>query len=262
MSAGDPASATVSSMARARVLTALVVALAAGVAFDVAPAHAGLRTTAWNFDSETVPARQAELELWLTNLVAGVDGAAGTTSLLVAPVIGLVDGVELALPMTFDYSRADGATTMGVYGAEVRWRLAPSLLGRKTGWVPLLRAGARRSPASDEQIRLLGTAVLGGNPTPELHVVANLGVVAITDPSAVALEYGAGALYAVTPDVKLGLDAFGRHQIKGTGPSATLAVGPALALTHGRFWLALSVPVGLTSDSPDVAPRMIWALAF
>ena len=188
MSAGDPASATVSSMARARVLTALVVALAAGVAFDVAPAHAGLRTTAWNFDSETVPARQAELELWLTNLVAGVDGAAGTTSLLVAPVIGLVDGVELALPMTFDYSRADGATTMGVYGAEVRWRLAPSLLGRKTGWVPLLRAGARRSPASDEQVRLLGTAVLGGNPTPELHVVANLGVVAITDPSAVALR--------------------------------------------------------------------------
>jgi hypothetical protein len=228
-------------------------------------ADAGLRLSAWSFDTNTVPERHVELEQWITQNISGDDGMTGSTTFLWAPIVGVTDQIEVALPVTATHSRALGTTQFETFGLEARWRLVPRdrdpLIRRKI--VPLLRAGVRRLVADDDAVRISGHAVVGFDPTPEIHVVVNAGVATLTDPETIVIEYSAGATYAVTPDVRLGIDAFGDYAaVTPAAKQGRFSVGPAIALTHGRFWVAASVPIGLTSKSADAIPRLIWAIAF
>jgi len=245
-------------------MTTLRLALAL-LALGLVPgeARAGFRTTAWSFDTRTVPERQAELEVWITQLVQGPDGGAGTTSLLLSPVIGLTDQIELAVPVTADYARATDQTQLSSWGLDARWRLVSSDPAKAGKIVPLIRAGVRRLVANDKAFKLQGDAVVSIEPTPRLHIVINAGVYFVTDVNVVTAEYSGGALYAITRDLRLGVDAFANHELRGPGEhDAWFAAGPAITLSHGRFWVAASVPFGITAKAPDAMPRLIWALAF
>ena len=224
-------------------------------------AHAGFRTSAWSFDTRTVPERQAELELWITQLVSGPDGATGTTAVLLAPVIGITDQLELAIPLTAEYARATDATQLTSWGIDARYRILPARPGQR--FSPLIRAGARRLVAKDDAFRLSADLVLGIDPMPRLHIVLNAGVSTITKPKTIVAEYSAGIFYAVADDIRLGVDAFGTQELSAPGPTdGWFAAGPGVSLSHGRFWVAASVPFGITSKAPDAMPRLIWALAF
>jgi hypothetical protein len=248
------------------VAAALVVLLV--VLAPAAPAHAGFRTTAWSFDTRTVPARRAELEAWITQQYIGPDGAASTTSLLLAPVLGITDQIELAIPVTADFSRATGQTQLSQYGLDARWRLVTADPTNAPPIVPLLRATARKIIGNDDLYKLQATLAVSYEPTPRLHLVANASIYTVTDlgrgaRDQVAAEYSGGALYAVTGDVRVGVDSFAVQQIRGPGPqSSWVGAGPALTLSHGRFWVTASVPIGITENAPDAMPRIIWAIAF
>jgi hypothetical protein len=238
---------------------AALVLIALGLA--TAPAHAGFRISAWSFDTFTVPERQAELELWITQVVQGEDGATGTTAVLLAPVIGVTDQLELAIPLTAEYSRMANATQLTSWGIDARYRILAPRPGQKLA--PLIRAGARRIVATDDAFRLAADLVLGIDPMPRLHIVLNAGVSTLTKPKTIVAEYSAGIFYAVTSDIRLGVDAFGNQEISAPGPTdGWFAAGPGISLSHGRFWVAASVPFGITAKAPDAMPRVIWALAF
>jgi hypothetical protein len=247
-------------------MTNRILGAAALVLLAATDADAGLRLSAWSFDSFTVPERHVELEQWITQDISGMDGMAGSTQFLWGPVVGVTDQLELTLPVTAVYSRAMNTTQFLSWGLDARFRLVPrdSDPQNRRKLVPLIRAGVRRLVADDDDVRIAAHAVLGYDPTPQIHIVANAGVSALTDPRTIVIEYSLGATYAVTPDVRLGIDAFGNYDADNPMDVKTgrFAVGPAVALTHGRFWVAASVPFGVTSKSPDALPRLIWAIAF
>jgi hypothetical protein len=242
----------------------LVVAVAVlGAAGSAREAHAGFRQTAWSFDTTTVPERMAEIEAWMTQVIAGPDGAATTASFLLSPVVGITNQLELAVPITADYSRMSGTTNLSTYGLDARYRIFTSDPKKAPPIVPLVRATVRKLVGNDDAYRFQGTLAVSYEPMPRLHIVANASLYHVTDVDITSAEYSGGALFAATKDLRVGIDTFATQEIKGPGPmDSWFAAGPAAVFSHGRFWLTVSVPFGITSKAPDAMPRMIWAIAF
>lgn len=250
------------SNAVGRVAISACVAIAA-IGGRVREAHAGFRQTAWSFDTMTVPERQVEIEAWLTQSIAGPDGAATTASFLLSPVVGITDQLELAIPITADYSRMAGTTNLSTYGLDARYRIVTSDPKQAPPIVPLVRATVRKLIGNDDAYRIQGTLAVSYEPTPRVHIVANASLYHVTDVNLTSAEYSGGALFAATKDLRIGVDTFATQQIKGPGSDDSwFAAGPAAVFSHGRFWLTVSVPIGVTSKAPDALPRMIWAIAF
>src|SRR5215470_14351616 len=94
---------------RRRSLTAFGAVLAVlFVGATVGPAFAGRTRFGWITDTETIPQRAVELESWVLEQDGkGADGVPKTDQTLVwwAPVIGLTDRLELALPVEIAFNR-------------------------------------------------------------------------------------------------------------------------------------------------------------
>ena len=64
---------------------------------------------------------------------------------------------------------------------------------------------------------------------------------------------------AVSGELRAGAEVVASLFPRGAGTD-WVAAGPNLAWTHGRFWLAASLPIGLSNI--DAAARVRWGIAF
>src|SRR5262245_38460466 len=126
-----------------RLWLALVLVAAAAV-----PAQAGRSHYGWLYGSEVGPERGVELETWIFERNGRGDADTEETSVWWAPVIGVTDHIELAIPIETEWNDHGGesppTTQLVRWGAEVRWRpqsIDPVEAGPLT---TLLRAGVKR----------------------------------------------------------------------------------------------------------------------
>jgi hypothetical protein len=196
------------------------------VALALIPAravHAGLSRFGWLLDTDVVPERAVELQQWTAE--EGQQGATNhdETTLAWAPVVGITDRVEVALPVEWTWQAADGVssrTAFSRFGAELRWRLVTNDPVEAPAFAPLVRVAVNRIVTERDALEVAADLV-GSYHCGRIHVVGNAGIVD-------ALRTGAD--------------------------------GPNLAWNHGRFWVAVALPIGLYQIR--VAPRLTWAIAF
>ena len=78
------------------------------------------------------------------------------------------------------------------------------------------------------------------------------------DGDEIELRPGAGASLRVLGDFRAGAEAYSELIVKGGGTS-WLVVGPTLSLTHGRFWGAATLGIGVFGIRD--APRLTFGVA-
>jgi hypothetical protein len=221
-------------------------------------AAAARRSFAWVWDTDVVPERVIELEWWLTERARYPQSEAVLT---VSTVVGLLDTLELAIPVEASFRPGIG-TQLEDYGVDLRWRLMTADAAQAGPLVVLLRAGVRRVIPTDSA-RLEGDAVLSFEPTRAVRAVADVGGYGTTVAGGgFVLTYGAGVSYAFTDELRAGVELYGERSWINGDEDGWLSVGPNLALTHGRFWLTAALTFGIDGDAPGLLPRIIWAAAF
>jgi len=236
----------------------VVVAAAAG------PAQAGRSHYGWLYGSEVNPERAVELETWILERNGRGDEETEETSTWWAPVVGITDHVEVAIPVEIEWNDHGGigvATTQLVrWGAEVRWRpqsVDPVEAGPLT---TLFRAGVKRVVAKRFGVRGEADAVVAYE-TGRVHIEGDLGIVATRAEGDTVAEIrpAAGVSVRVVADLRVGAETYGELELSGRVDDWMVA-GPSLAWTHGRFWLAGTFGIGLFGVT--TAPRVNFAVAF
>ena len=228
-----------------------------------APAHAGRTHYGWLDGTEVVPERGVELETWVQDLDNVGPLERDETLLWWAVTVGVTDQLELALPLEVSWQRAGtvpGVTSLARWGAEARYRFVSSDPVEAPALVPLLRLAIKRE-VDERRAATVEAEVALSYERGCLHAQLNLGARQLLhageDP--ILVRPAAGVSLAVTEDLRVGAEAVASVSARGPG-TTWLAAGPNLAWTFGRFWLAASVPVGVSKV--DVAARVRWGIAF
>src|SRR5579862_3122931 len=174
-------------------------------------ARAGRSDLGWTYDTETVPGRGVELEQWISDEHRQGPQHEYDTSIWWAPVIGVTDQVELALPVEWDWTKADGdmygRTALSLFGAELRWRLVTSDPVEAPAWVPLLRVAVKRPVSTPEAAQIEADAVVSYT-SGRVHAIADLGGYAVLQPSGnmIATKSGGGVSVGVTDELRFGAE--------------------------------------------------------
>ncbi len=228
-------------------------------------AFAGRTRFGWITDTETIPQRAVELESWVLELDGKGDPPTDQTLVWWAPVIGLTDRVELAIPVEIALTRnamGQSSTQLLRFGGEVRWRLVDPDPVEAGPFAALVRVAAKRPVAQRSVARFEGELVLSVDAGP-VHIgvdgTAIFDVETDDGSTAILVRPGAGASVRVVGELSLGAEIFSEIQARGAG-TTWVAAGPNFAFTHGRSWLSGSFLIGL--HNIDLAPRLIWAIAF
>lgn len=246
-------------------LVVLVIATAIAIVSAAAsPALAGRTRFGWITDTETLPQRAVELESWVLEQDGKGDPATDQTLVWWAPVIGLTDRIELALPVEIAFNRTatTSSTQLLRFGAEVRWRLVDPDPVEAGPFAALLRFAAKRPVTARDVGRFEGELVLSCDVGP-VHIGAD--GTAIFDVStgdggtAILVRPGVGLSVQAVGELRVGAEIFAEIQARGTGTS-WVAAGPNVAFSHGRSWLSGAFLIGI--EHIDLAPRLIWAIAF
>jgi hypothetical protein len=86
--------------------------------------------------------------------------------------------------------------------------------------------------------------------------------VGVVEEATVLGTYDVGVAYPFKRgDFQLSAEAYGEVGLANEVESHHW-IGPSFAWTGGRFWATLGVLVGLNPHTPDVRPRLLWAVAF
>jgi len=228
-------------------------------------AHAGRSHFGWLYDTEVLPERGVELEQWLSDEHRQGPEHLYTTAIWWAPVVGITDQLEVALPIEWEWTASDtmgSRTSLVRFGGELRWRLVTSDPVDAPALVPMIRVAVKRPIREKESAQIEGDVVLSYDCS-GLYAVADLGAYTVwhRGEDVYATHSGVGVSYAITDEVHLGAEAYAELGVSGESPDEDWAVaGPSLAWTHGRFWLTASFDIGLYQISS--APRIKWAVAF
>ena len=241
-------------------LALLAILLAEGAA------HAGRSHFGWLYDTETVPERGVELEQWVTDQRRQGPTHEDETQIWWAPVIGITDQLELAVPIQWEWTDADAPVTPrtfpAYYGAELRWRLVTSDPVEAPALVPLIRVAVDKPITEGDSAQVQADAVISYT-CGRVHATANLGLYGDlhSGPDVWATRSGAGASIEVTDELRLGAEGYGEFGLTSGGSDDDWAVvAPNLSWTHGRFWLTASYGIGVYQITS--APRIKWAVAF
>lgn len=247
-------------MLRAVKIAPLVVA---ALALYASPARAGRSHYGWIGGTEVVPERGVELETWVQDLDNVGDAERDETSLWWSATLGITDRLELALPIELSWARvggAAGATQLDRWGAELRYRFVSSDPVEAPALVPLLRVAVKREVderrAVDVEAELTLSYERGC-----LHAVASVmgRQLMRSGEDDVLVRPMGGVSLAVSGELRAGAEVVASLFPRGAGTD-WVAAGPNLAWTHGRFWLAASLPIGLSNI--DAAARVRWGIAF
>ena len=179
--------------------------------------------------------------------------------LVLAPVVGISDRFELALPFELaSLTAIDVASgpAFSKFGIEARYRFAP----RDASWVPLARLAAVRDVAIRTELRAeteLGVAYQRGR----LHAELDAGLVAEFNIGHLHTEsrFGVGASIQIDTCLRLGGELHGEVAFDSASTSWAV-IGPNLAWTHRRFWLAGALDIGVRAIT--AAPRINWGMTW
>ena len=230
-------------------------------------AHAGRSFFGWLYGPEVLPERGVELQQWLWE-EDDKDGPAHAreTQMWWAPTIGVTDQLEVSLPVVFAWQVAQAESpsfTLASYGIDVRYRLVSQDPVDKPAFAPLVRVALSRDVTSRDGI--IGAADLVGayDITADVQAAIDLGVEAEVHeahhPTDSELHAGVGLSVKAVGDVRFGAEAFTAISLQSSTYSWA-AVGPDIAVTHGRFWLSAAFGIGVYHIS--YAPRMMWGVLF
>lgn len=241
----------------------LAIGMAASAAGLLAPAsaYAGRRPYFWVWDTEVMPERGVEWESWYTERISSKP--LDQTQVWTAPVVGLTDRLELALPVEWSWWQGSQKTIFDWYGAELRYRIGdpdPDVAGPLTG---LVRLAVHRPIRSRSELRLEANLVASYQPSAQCKFTLDAGAVAVTSGSESLLSYAGGGSCKTVGELRVGAEFFGKvplHSAVGAQPM-TMA-GPNFSFTHGRFWLTGGALIGVTDSAPVAMPRLIWAISF
>lgn len=235
----------------------LALMVAAVLVSYVAPAHAGRTHFGWLYGSEVIPERGVEIENWIVEENKKGDEKSDETSFWWGPVVALTQHLEFAI------SAEAADETSGVHftrwGGEVRYRpQSPDPIDAGP-FTTLFRVGAKRLIQDRAGIR--GEADIVASYTAGRAIISvDLGGVFERVPGANEVEFrpGAGFSVRVVDDFRLGVETYGELIVKGEGTS-WLVVGPTASLTHGRFWGAATLGIGVFGIRD--APRLTFGVA-
>jgi len=231
--------------------------IAAVLVFRVTPAVAGRTHFAWLYGSDVIPERGVEVENWIVEENNKGDAKIDETSFWWGPVIALTQHVEFAISV----EAAD--ETSGVHftrwGGEARYRpQSPDPIDAGP-FATLFRAGAKRLIHDRDGVR--GEADIVASYTRGRALVAvDLGAILERVPGANEAEVrpGAGVSIRVIDDFRIGAEMYSELIVDGEGTS-WLAIGPTASLTHGRFWGAATLGIGVFGIRD--APRVTFGVA-
>lgn len=217
------------------------------------PAHAGRTLYGWLPETDTVPDGGVELETSLYEHDNLGPYHERTTGLVWTPAIGLTPCLELAFPVELvTRTEDDAAPWSGIarYGAELRYRFLRYLPGLR----PLARFAVSRNVAIQSQVRS-EAEIAASYDHDRIQIAGDVdGVLDLNfgHPHE-ELRPGVGASVLVTGELRLGAELHAELSHDATTPSWAV-LGPDVAWTRGRFWLAGVVGFGI--DHITMAPRL------
>jgi len=227
------------------------------------PAHAGRTFFGWLYGTEVMPERGAEIQTWVYEENGRGPADVKTSQLWWAPLIGVTDQLELALPVEFAWSRGNGGAsdfTFTRWGVEARYRLVTQDPVDAPAFVPLVRLAVKRDVGVRNAVQPEADVVLSYD-IDKLQLLVDLGMVGQFTKDDKHLEFrpGAGISYNVVADLRLGAEAYAEIDLDDSENSFAI-VAPNLAWTHGRTWISAAMGIGVYQISN--APRLMWGIAF
>lgn len=243
-------------------------------------AHAGRSFYGWLYGTETLPERGAEAASWIQEENNVADEAhLYETRWWIAPLIGINDQLELAIPAEVAWSVDDSdkpRTAFDQVGVELRYRLVTSDPVDAPPLVPLVRFGVFRNLIERQTFSPEGDFVLAYN-AGDVQVLADLGMYAdlsrecsrfapidpmtnmrVCDNHHVEARPGAGVSVKAVGDVRFGAEVHAEIGLDNGGSWAV--AGPNMAWSHGRFWMSAAYGIGIYHIKD--APRVQWGIAF
>jgi hypothetical protein len=242
-----------------------VLSLAAAAAVAAVPGTAGAGVTpyGWLYGTDVIPERGAEIQTWIAEENGKASSAARRdTALLWDAVVGITDRLELALPIELLWREGDGEApelSLRRYGAEARYRFVSQDPVEASPLAPLVRVAVKRDVTVRDRMRAEADVVASYR-AGRVHALVDLGVTGdIGRDSHFELHPGAGVSIEIAHGLRLGAEAYAELSFDDETASWA-AVGPNLAWTHGRFWLAAAFGIGVYQI--DTAPRVVWGILF
>jgi hypothetical protein len=238
------------------------VALAVGF-----PAFAGRTSHLLAEESQTVPEGDVELEQWVwgEGRVPDRPNRPVITWIWWAPVIGVTPHLELGFPLQL--VSGSEALELDSIGIDARYRFFPRQ--DDEGLQPLVQVSYAHPLGPYGRLARLDVNVVAqyGAPT-QTQFTANVGgsfglpFLSPTSDSADAfLTSAAGVSVPVLPQLRLAAELFDRAPLHApSGTANVLYAGASIAWTHGPFWVTAGALFGLTSGSPHVFPKVLWAV--
>jgi hypothetical protein len=232
---------------------------ALAVLLAASPAFAGPQQYGWLIETDTVPDGAIEL----TTSVFDRDNVGPfhqrATGLVWTPAIGLSHCLELAFPVEIDTITEDDAAPfggVGRYGAELRYRFLRDIAGLR----PLARFALSHDVQLDTQVR--GEVELAVSyDIDRVQIAGDVGGVVDVNFGHLheELHPSFGASVRTAERLRLGGELHAELSHDATVPS-WVAIGPDLAWSRGRFWLAGAFGFGIYQAT--IAPRlnlgMVW----
>ncbi len=261
-------------------LRSFLAVLILGSAIAPRAAEAGRRAFLFAYDSEIVPEGDVELEQWWwseTRLSAYPDeGRPNPRAALYwiwsAPVIGLSNHLELSLP--FQVVASANNTSLQTFSAELYYRLFSR--EKDGGLQPLVRAAFHQAIRAGAPSTVELDLVLTYGKPNELHLALNAGAL-ISTPwpenlpqgtvRAVTETFSGGLSFPLVPggEFRLSAELLAETQWDRTSNAfPRYFAGGAFSWTRGRIWVTAGTMVGLTglsSATPPLVPRLLWAVA-
>jgi len=228
-------------------------------------ASAGRTFYGWLYGSEVMPQRGVEMQTWVYEVDdLETNNHSRRTSVWWGPLIGITDQLELALPIEFDWTSADGAEnnfTLQRFGAEARYRFVSQDPEDMPPFAPLARLAIKRDVVLRDITRLEGDLVASYQ-AGDVHVLADLGIIGEVSADVQTFEArpGAGISINLVEELRIGAEFYSELELQNDDSKSWAGIGPNFAWTFGRFWLSGAFLVGIYHVK--VAPRFMWGVAF
>jgi len=230
-------------------------------------AHAGRRPWIWVWDTEVLHEREMEIEQWIWEFKK--PGGMAAAWLWWAPIVGITDQLELAIPIEaawwWRHEAGVGwvsSTAMETWGVSLRYRLVENDPDEVGPVVPLIRLAVKRLLRGQmtSNWQLEGNLVTSYDQG-ALHTTLDLGGFYRPNSGTAWLTYAWGVAWGINDALRLGGEVFGEVALTDKTKSITM-VGPDIGWTHGRAWFTLGWLIGVSEHAANYMPRLIWAIKF
>jgi hypothetical protein len=227
-------------------------------------AMAGRSYFGWLYGTEVLPERGVELQSWLLEENNQTPDHSSTSAMWWAPLIGITDQLELALPVEMEWTIADGQApsfTLARYGVEARYRFVTQDPVDAPDFVPLARIAVKRD-VQQRDATLVEADLVASYQAGRVFALVDAGFVGSfrSGETHTEIRPGAGISVLAVGELRFGVEAYSEIVLDHNEGESWAIVGPDLAWTHGRFWLSAAYGIGIYQIR--TAPRLMWGVLF